>query len=113
MAAHNIRTENMKDHNFRQYSLMLESVKNIPQTVDKLGQIVNTLKSLVELLEDPDLDWEQNFRSEWWILEEIYAYKLSNSEWQFTKQEKEWINDAITNLTKLIYDKISQYTSKC
>ena len=102
----------MKDYNSRQYFLMLESVKNIPQTVNQLGQIVNTLESLIELLEEPDLDWKQNFRSEWWLLEEIYAYKLSNSERQFTKQEEKWISDAIANLTKLIYDKISEYTSK-
>lgn len=98
----------MKDRDFRQYSLMLEHLSAVPQTVNKLGQVVNALKSLVTALENTDPDWKQQFQSEWWTLEEIYAFNLSNSREHLTEQERLWINEAIANLTNLIRAKVSK-----
>ena len=57
---------------------------------------------LLEALENSDQEWKDNFRSEWWTLEQVYAVACDRKESHFSSESQALIDETIENIKALL-----------
>jgi hypothetical protein len=106
MAHHSNKGATMSEYDLRQYNLMLDIVNRKITSMDGLSNTLNNLQSLVSVLEQIDENWLSRFKSQWWILEEIYAYYDSQGLHNLDVDILDRINKSRQQLCQLIASKI-------
>jgi hypothetical protein len=66
----------MSNYNLRQYRRMLDQIQDFEAHRIDLQHIIRGLKSLLALLDNPDINWKLEFQKQWAVLEEVYAVTL-------------------------------------
>jgi len=68
----------------------------------KLDRLINVLNALLEVLQVTPEKWKDDFRSEWWTLEQIYAVSLDDEQLLFQKETQDLIKETLENMKKLL-----------
>ncbi len=64
----------------RQYELMLDRLRAFARGAMSLRKLVEDLRSLADALERPAPVWKEDFLSDWWTLEQVYAAAIDRDE---------------------------------
>ena len=88
----------MSDYDNRQYSLMIEQIKQFESKRIDLKHLISGLESLLCALEQPDKKWKDTFQSEWGVLEEVYADALDKGYKRFPDTHEKLVEKAVRNL---------------
>jgi hypothetical protein len=100
----------MNEHDQRQYLLMKQCIRGFEIGSLNLRVIIDSLKGLLNALQEPTLEWKDSFNREWWTLEEIYAF-ASDQEQEFLSQEdQDAVYKAIDNMKNLLEMKMNSVT---
>jgi hypothetical protein len=92
----------MNEHDQRQYQLMKQCIKGFEVGNLNLRVVIDSLKGLLNALEETSSAWKHSFNVEWWTLEEIYAL-ASDREQEFLSQEdQEDVYKALENMKNLL-----------
>ena len=90
-------------YNEKQYKLIAKYLEKFEKQELKINMFINVIDALLETLEQPDEEWKETFRSEWWTLEEIYAVTLDRGEIPLAPEEyRGFINETIKNMKSLL-----------
>ncbi len=92
----------MNTQDQKQYQLMKNYIEQYENGSLKLDRLINLLDALIEVLETPQPDWKENFRSEWWTLEQIYSLELETGNQSLEIESQNLIKDTIFNLKSLL-----------
>ncbi len=96
------------EHDYRQYILMLNSVRSVKRNINSLGEAISSLEGLLHQLEQPDREWAEEFQDQWWTLEEIYAVSLSDDGTTFINEtDKDSLMKALDHLEVMIGTKVA------
>jgi hypothetical protein len=95
------------EHDHRQYELMSLTLRQYEDGTINLPSLVSGLEALLESLEAADREWIDSFRSEWWILEQIYSVAIDRGQTELSAEEEAEINAAITNMRNLMIDRLN------
>jgi hypothetical protein len=93
---------NSLDYNQQQYQLMEKYLYQFEQGHLELDRLINVLEALLETLQSPDSTWKENFRSEWWTLEQIYAVACDRKEAYLSQESENLITEAVGNMKSLL-----------
>jgi hypothetical protein len=99
------------DYNQQQYQLMEKYLYQFEQGQLELDSLINVLAALLETLQSPDSTWEENFRSEWWTLEQIYAVACDRKEAYLTQESENLIAEAVENMKSFLQSVLIKETS--
>lgn len=87
----------------RQYEFMLDRLEAFTRSAISLRKLIEDLRSLVEALELPSPAWKEDFVSEWWTLEQVYAVAIDRNELDHLPAEsKELIDRAVASLRGMV-----------
>lgn len=81
----------------------LQQFDNNNLTLDRL---INVLDALLETLQNPDEEWKENFRTEWWTLEQIYAVACDRGETKLNLDSQNLVYETIENMKNLLKEVI-------
>lgn len=87
---------------------MEEYLQQFEQGELALHHLIKSLEGLLDVLQNPDLTWKDNFRSEWWTLEEIYAVACDRKEPNLSPESETLINEAVENMKSLLKSAIAK-----
>lgn len=93
---------NSLDYNQQQYQLMDKYLYQFEQGQLELDRLINVLNALLETLQSPNSTWKEDFRSEWWTLEQIYAVACDRREAYLPQESENLINEAVGNMKSLL-----------
>lgn len=87
----------------RQYELMLDRLEAFTRGAISLRTLIEDLRSLVEALELPSQAWKEDFASEWWNLEQVYAVAIDRNELDHLPAEsKKLIDRAVASMRGMV-----------
>lgn len=93
------------EYNQRQFRQMLHSLKDYEGGHITLGPLISRLEGLLGCLEQPDVNWVNEFTHYWGMLEEVYADAMCRAEQGRTKPviaHGDLIQKAISQLKALV-----------
>lgn len=88
----------VSEYNKRQLNLMLEKILMYRKNSIELLYLIGDLEALLEVLEDIDLSWKEEFRSIWWDLEYRYAIAIDENKQVLSVDEESEILGALNEL---------------
>jgi hypothetical protein len=92
----------------KQYRLMSEFLNDFKQGNLQLSSLIDILDALLEALQDFDERWKENFRSEWWTLEQVYAVARDRNSNSVLEENKNLIDESIENMGALLKKYLDQ-----
>lgn len=92
----------MNEFDQRQYRLIKRSIEGFEAGNLNLRVLIDSLRSLVNILKEPEDEWKNLFNQEWWTLEEIYSIASDKEQTHLSANESNEVCDAIDNMKKLI-----------
>lgn len=93
------------EYQIRQLLLLKKVIQNYNQNKN-FNNLISDIESLIDLLVDLDETWEEEVRTLWFDLEMISAMKYSTQDLYLTNKEVIEINTILSNLNKLIDEKL-------
>lgn len=101
----------MTNHDLRQYRHMAERLAQFDSEEIGLGPLIADLEALLEALEEPDLSWKARVRTQWEILEEIYAVAREQRMRELPVDYSERVRTAAGRIGALVAGELSKDTS--
>lgn len=95
------------EYDQRQYALMTNALVQYEKGEINLPSLISGLEALLAALTASDEDWNDSFRSEWWILENIYAVAMERNQQELSPQDEGEIAKAILAMKKLVDARVS------
>jgi hypothetical protein len=95
----------MSEYDLRQYQLMLETTNKPISSMNGLRKTIDDLQALLSVLKEKDSEWLSIFMSQWWALEEHYAYNRSENIENFTEIELTQLEIVRQKMIELINQK--------
>ena len=92
----------MNEYDRRQCLRMLEALTDTSANMNGLGRIVANIEFLLSQLQEADVDWAKSVGREWWDLEQMYAFSLSERDGQFGVDEQQAANEIVSRMRQLI-----------
>lgn len=86
---------------------MLKSIGEYEDSVIDLNQLINDLYNTLENLTSTPTEWEEEFRSEWWTLEQVYAVALDRQDFNFSVETENMIMDSVNRMKSLLNERSS------
>ncbi len=86
----------------KQYQLMANYLHQFKKGQLQLDRLINVLEALLEALQMPDEKWKENFRSEWWTLEQVYAVALDREQTTLSPEDHNLVIETIENIELLL-----------
>lgn len=99
------------EYNTRQLRLMQKKIELFEKDKIYLNDLISDLESLLNVLEDFDLEWKNKFRGLWGILEQIYAWALYQNQDSLNKEDIHNIQETIALIKSMIEIKLKDQTS--
>ncbi len=93
---------NNLEYDIRQYDLMLNVIKDYKEGKKSLKQLIDDLDGLLNVLENAEQKWKDEFHNEWWNLEQVYAVNDYRGRNPYSNEDMKIINEAINKLEKMI-----------
>ncbi len=97
----------MNEYNQRQYNLMKKCLEGFEIGNINLRVLINSLRSLINVLQEPDNEWKDSFMLEWWTLEEIYSVALYKEQNHLSEADQNSVYKAVDNMKQLLSVKSS------
>ena len=99
------RIDTVIEYDRRQYDLMLDRLRAFTRGAVSLRKLIEDLRSLAEALEDPPLGWKEDFLSDWWTLEQVYAVAVDRDELDNLSAESQVLIDgAVAALKRVVVE---------
>lgn len=95
------------DYDIEQYQLIEKYLYQFEQGNLKLDRLINVLDALIETFQNADQEWQENLRSEWWTLEQVYAVACDTGEFNFSSETQSLINQTIKNIKSLLKSQLN------
>lgn len=70
----------MNDYDVRQLNVMLDKIKRYEEGNLIFGALIQDLDALLDVMENPNEDWKNEFHSNWFTLEIYYALALDSDD---------------------------------
>ena len=103
MAAYvNERELRMSEYDSRQQKLMLEKIHEFEAGKLQLITLIDDLAGLLDCLEATDQSWKNEFRAEWWTLEQVYAVALDRGHKTLSEENQRFVTEALANMKGLL-----------
>ena len=93
----------MNEYDQRQYDLMKKCLEGFEVENINFQVLINSLRGLINSLQEPDKKWKASFMHEWWTLEEIYSIALDREQTHLSEEDQNSVYEAIANMKKLLY----------
>jgi hypothetical protein len=84
----------MSEFEQRQYLLMQKCLVGFELGNLNLLALINSLRGLINVLEETNQTWKNSFRNEWWILEEVYAVASDREQTYLSEKEEILVYEA-------------------
>ena len=92
----------MSEYDRRQYRLILDRLGAFAHGRITLRMLIDDLRSLAEALEYPSKSWKEDFMSEWWTLEQVYAVGIDRGDLAGAQaKNQELVGQTVKTLTQL------------
>jgi len=91
-------------YNCRQFKLMEERIELFEQDKINFGQLICDLRSLLDCLKEVDEEWKNNFHSEWFVLEQVYAVALNRGGIQKIENGEKFIFKSLSAMKQLLQE---------
>ncbi|HEV8581815.1 MAG TPA: hypothetical protein VGX68_22325 [Thermoanaerobaculia bacterium] len=96
------------DYDLRQYGLMRDRLEAYEAGTISLHKLIEDLRDLLEALEHVSPAWRQDFRKNWWTLEQIYAAAIDREQLEgLTAESHLLIAETIYSLHELVLKAIN------
>ena len=92
----------MIDYDKRQLRIMIDKIEQFQKGNLYLSYLIEDLEALLNVLQNIDNEWKINFRTEWWDLEQVYAYALYENQAHLDDEGVKMVNETIDNILGLI-----------
>jgi hypothetical protein len=92
----------MSNYDQRQYILMKQFLEGFEAGNIKIIVLINSLRGLVNALEETDNDWKKSFNRKWWVLEEIYSIASDRGETHFSAENSKEILEAVHQMKRMV-----------
>jgi hypothetical protein len=92
----------MSEYDQRQYRLMKQCIEGFENGNLNLRVLINSLRSLLDVLQEARQEWKTSFRSEWWILEEVYAVASDRGQTHLDQEGQNLVYEAIDKMKQLL-----------
>jgi hypothetical protein len=90
-------------YDLRQYELMRQRLEAFEKGAIGLRKLIEDLRSLLEALERPSPNWKEDFRSDWWTLEQVYAVAIDRDQLDpLPAESRALVAEAIRSLKTLV-----------
>jgi hypothetical protein len=101
--------DTMTPYDRRQYELMLDRLKGFAFGAVGLPKLIEDLRSLADALEKPAPAWKEDFLSEWWTLEQVYAVALDRGELdRLPAESQDLLDGAVAALSRKVVEALRQ-----
>jgi hypothetical protein len=77
----------------------LQQFDNNELTLDRL---ISELEDILETFPNSDEKWKENFRSEWWTLEQVYAVACDRGEITLNPESENLVHETLENMKNLL-----------
>ncbi|QYO67756.1 hypothetical protein [Leptolyngbya sp. 7M] len=67
-----------------------------------LGNLIDSLQTILDGIEDNRKEWVDAFRGEWWSLEQVYAAALDRGETSLNFESRNLVHETIHNMKLLL-----------
>lgn len=98
----------MNEYNLRQLHVMLDKIQRFETGKIPFGVLIEDLDALLDVMENPDNDWKEEFHSNWFTLETYYALALNRNISPFTLDTDGHIPEAIDILTSMVHSELKK-----
>jgi hypothetical protein len=97
----------MNEYDQRQYQLMQECLKGFGTGNLNLRVLIDSLRGLINFLQEPKEEWKSSFNKEWFNLEEIYSIASDRDEVHLSQEDQNLVYETIDQMKKLLLEVIS------
>jgi hypothetical protein len=94
--------EKMSEYDQRQYQLMRQCIEDFEIGNVNFRVLIDSLKGLLNVLQEVEEEWKASFRSAWWTLEEVYAVALDREQNCLSNEDEKLIYEAINEIKQLL-----------
>ena len=98
----------MNEYDIRQLNVMLDKIHRFEIGKIYFNELIMDLEALLNVMEEPDTDWKEDFHSNWFTLEIYYALALDANKNPFELDVDGHIAEAIYTLKSMIYSELKK-----
>jgi hypothetical protein len=98
----NVQGEIMNEYDQRQYNLMKRCLEGFENSNLNLRVLIDSLRGLLNVLQEVDAEWVASFRREWWTLEQIYAVASDRGQFELSQADQDSVNKTIGEMKQLL-----------
>jgi hypothetical protein len=98
----------MSEYDLRQYKLMQQCIEGFEIGNLNLRVLIDSLRNLLNVLQEARKEWKTSFKSEWWVLEEVYAVASDREQTYLSQEEQTWVYEAIDRMKQLLENVIDE-----
>ena len=92
----------MNEFDQRQYQLMKQCIEDFEIGNANFRVLIDSLKGLLNVLQEAEDEWKASFRSAWWTLEEVYAVASDRKQNYLSNEEQKLVYEAIDEIKQLL-----------
>ncbi len=98
----------MNEYDQRQYQLMQRCLEGFSNGNLNLRVLIDSLKGLINFLQEPKDEWLSSFKREWFTLEEIYSIASDRNQTYLSQEDQTSVYEAVSHMKKLLQDVMSK-----
>ena len=92
----------MNEYEKRQYTLMNDFLEAFEQKTIGIKTLIDSLRGLINTLDDADDAWKTDFSKSWWILEKTYSIASYRKESKIPDASLDEISQAVNRMKQLL-----------
>ncbi|WP_394828245.1 hypothetical protein [Pendulispora albinea] len=97
------------EREIRQYALMKDKLLEFNDGKLPLSNLIDSLRALLDNVEEVSSQWRESFGQHWWTLEQVYAVALDRGNLEALPIEsKVLVAEAVTELRRLVDEVLPQ-----
>jgi hypothetical protein len=96
----------MNEYDQRQYQLMQRCLEGFGNGNLNLRVLIDSLKSLINFLQEPKEEWKSSFNREWFNLEEIYSIASDCDRTYLSQEDQNSVYETVGQMKKLLQEVI-------
>ena len=85
-----------------QYLLIGKYLQQFDNNELTLDRLISDLETVLETFPNSDEKWKENFRSEWWTLEQVYAVACDRGETTLNPENENLVYETLENMKNLL-----------
>ena len=85
-----------------QYLLIGKCLQQFDNNELTFDRLISELENILETFPNSDEKWKENFRSEWWTLEQVYAVACDRGETTLNPESANLIYETLENMKNLL-----------